>query len=86
VCVDAVTNLLLWLKVPKFHYGSHYSSAGTVLHYLIRMEPFTTQFLELQGKFDHADRLFSSMAQTWHSCLHAPQDVKELIPGMQASV
>jgi len=68
--------------VPKFHYGSHYSSAGTVLHYLIRMEPFTSQFLALQGKFDHADRLFSSVAQTWHSCMTAPQDVKELIPGM----
>lgn len=26
---------------PPFHYGSHYSSAGIVLFYLIRMEPFT---------------------------------------------
>ena len=26
---------------PKFMYGSHYSSAGIVLHYLVRQEPFT---------------------------------------------
>ena len=30
--------------IPKFHYGSHYSSAGTVLYYLVRVEPFTTLF------------------------------------------
>ena len=24
---------------PPFHYGSHYSSAGTVLHFLLRLEP-----------------------------------------------
>ncbi|CAN0545312.1 unnamed protein product, partial [Ectocarpus sp. 8 AP-2014] len=28
--------------VPKFMYGTHYSSAGVVLHYLVRQEPFTT--------------------------------------------
>lgn len=28
--------------LPPFHYGSHYSSAGIALHYLIRIEPFTT--------------------------------------------
>ena len=27
--------------VPPFHYGSHYSAAGVVLFYLIRLEPFT---------------------------------------------
>ncbi len=66
---------------PKFHYGSHYSSAGIVLFYLIRMEPFTSLALQLQGgKFDHADRLFESLAQTWQNCLHSSADVKELIP------
>eukprot|EP01119_Soliformovum_irregulare_P006368 TRINITY_DN1829_c0_g1_i4.p1 TRINITY_DN1829_c0_g1~~TRINITY_DN1829_c0_g1_i4.p1 ORF type:complete len:2863 (-),score=933.99 TRINITY_DN1829_c0_g1_i4:39-8627(-) len=67
--------------IPKFLYGSHYSSAATVLFYLIRMEPFTTYALELQGgKFDHADRLFHNVAQTWSNCLTSPADVKELIP------
>ncbi|KAJ6337044.1 hypothetical protein OIU76_006833 [Salix suchowensis] len=27
-------------EVPKFHYGSHYSSAGIVLFYLLRLPPF----------------------------------------------
>jgi hypothetical protein len=31
-----------------FHYGSHYSSSGIVLHYLLRLEPFTTEHIKLQ--------------------------------------
>ena len=33
---------------PPFHYGSHYSSAGIVLFYLIRLEPFTLLGRNLQ--------------------------------------
>jgi len=67
--------------IPRFHYGSHYSSAGAVLFYLIRLEPFTTQFICLQGgKFDYPDRLFSSIAESWENCLRSTTDVKELIP------
>ncbi|KAL0021859.1 hypothetical protein WJX77_009077 [Trebouxia sp. C0004] len=67
--------------IPPFHYGSHYSSAGTVLFYLIRMEPFTAMNRNLQGgRFDHADRLFSNVAATWDNCLHSSSDVKELTP------
>ncbi|OIT25076.1 PREDICTED: BEACH domain-containing protein C2 [Nicotiana attenuata] len=67
--------------IPKFHYGSHYSSAGTVLYYLIRMEPFTTLSIQLQGgKFDHADRMFSDIPATWKSVLEEMSDVKELVP------
>ena len=32
------------------------------------------------GRFDHADRLFSSVAGAWQSCLVNSSDVKELIP------
>jgi hypothetical protein len=32
-----------------FHYGSHYSSPAIVLYYLVRLEPFTTSFLKIQG-------------------------------------
>ena len=36
----------------KFHFGSHYSNAAGVMHYLIRMEPFTSLHIELQsGKY-----------------------------------
>lgn len=34
--------------VPKFMYGTHYSSAGVVLHYLVRQDPFTTLHVNLQ--------------------------------------
>uniref|UniRef100_A0A5B7ADS9 BEACH domain-containing protein C2 n=1 Tax=Davidia involucrata TaxID=16924 RepID=A0A5B7ADS9_DAVIN len=67
--------------IPKFHYGSHYSSAGTVLYYLVRVEPFTTLSIQLQGgKFDHADRMFSDIAATWNGVLEDMSDVKELVP------
>ena len=50
-----------------FHYGTHYSSSAGVLYYLIRLEPYTKIALELQGgKFDHADRLFFSLAHAWN--------------------
>ncbi|KAF8393925.1 hypothetical protein HHK36_020127 [Tetracentron sinense] len=67
--------------IPKFYYGSHYSSAGTVLYYLVRVEPFTTLSIHLQGgKFDHADRMFSDIAATWNGVLEDMSDVKELVP------
>ncbi|XP_062214623.1 protein SPIRRIG-like isoform X2 [Phragmites australis] len=69
--------------VPKFHYGSHYSSAGIVLFYLLRLPPFSTENQKLQGgQFDHADRLFNSVRDTWVSAAGKSNtsDVKELIP------
>ncbi|KAH9318302.1 hypothetical protein KI387_020071, partial [Taxus chinensis] len=69
--------------VPKFHYGSHYSSAGIVLFYLIRLPPFSVENQKLQGgQFDHADRLFNSVKDTWFSAAGKSNtsDVKELIP------
>ncbi|KAG9445126.1 hypothetical protein H6P81_016466 [Aristolochia fimbriata] len=67
--------------IPKFHYGSHYSSAGTVLYYLVRVEPFTTLSIQLQGgKFDHADRMFSDIGATWKGVTEDMSDVKELVP------
>ncbi|KAK4418318.1 protein SPIRRIG [Sesamum alatum] len=36
-------------EVPKFHYGSHYSSAGIVLFYLLRLPPFSIENQKLQG-------------------------------------
>ena len=70
-------------EVP-YHYGSHYSSVGAVLHFLVRLEPFTQLFLELQGgKFDFADRTFCSVKQAWDlSSKISTSDVKEMIPEM----
>lgn len=67
--------------IPPFHYGTHYSTAAFVLNWLIRIEPFTTMFLALQGgKFDHPDRLFSSVSLAWKNCQRDTSDVKELCP------
>lgn len=68
-------------EMPAFMYGTHYSSSGTVLFYLLRMEPFTTAAIELQGgKFEHADRMFSSIAACWAGVTSNAADVKELTP------
>lgn len=38
--------------IGKFHYGTHYSNSAGVLHYLVRVEPFTSLHIELQsGRF-----------------------------------
>lgn len=45
------------------------------------MEPYTTYALALQsGKFDHADRMFHSVGESWRNCLNNPSDLKELVP------
>ncbi|KAG6940514.1 neutral sphingomyelinase activation associated factor [Chelydra serpentina] len=64
---------------PKFMYGSHYSSPGYVLFYLVRVAPEYMLCLQ-NGKFDHADRTFNSIAETWKNCLDGATDFKELIP------
>ncbi|KAK7475305.1 hypothetical protein BaRGS_00033452 [Batillaria attramentaria] len=68
-------------QIPPFHYGTHYSTAAFTLNWLIRVEPFTTLFLNLQGgKFDHPNRIFASIGQAWKNCQRDTSDVKELIP------
>ncbi|KAJ8319878.1 hypothetical protein KUTeg_001465 [Tegillarca granosa] len=67
--------------IEKFHYGTHYSNAAGVMHYMVRMEPFTTLHIHLQsGRFDVADRQFHSLPGTWKMLMENPNDVKELIP------
>lgn len=34
-----------------YHYGTHYSNSGIVLHFLLRLPPFTQLFLKFQGEF-----------------------------------
>uniref|UniRef100_H0X967 Protein FAN n=1 Tax=Otolemur garnettii TaxID=30611 RepID=H0X967_OTOGA len=64
---------------PKFMYGSHYSSPGYVLFYLVRIAPEYMLCLQ-NGRFDNADRMFNSIAETWKNCLDGATDFKELIP------
>ena len=68
-------------EIPGFMYGSHYSSAGIALYYLLRLEPFTSLAVSLQGgHFDLADRLFDSISGAWDLSLNNVGDVKELTP------
>ena len=67
--------------IPRFFYGSHYSNAGMVLLFLMRLEPFTSLHIDLQsGRFDAPDRLFFSVADCFRCCLKLMADVKELTP------
>ena len=67
--------------ITPFNYGSHYSCGGVVVHYLVRIEPYSTQARMLQNNcFDVADRLFISMENAWTSCNSRNGDVKEMIP------
>ncbi|XP_070180486.1 lysosomal-trafficking regulator-like [Littorina saxatilis] len=70
------------MRVEPFHYGSHYSNSGTVLHYLVRLFPFTRMFLAYQDRsFDIPDRTFHNIRTSWRlSSFESSTDVKELIP------
>uniref|UniRef100_A0A8D2J209 Neurobeachin n=1 Tax=Varanus komodoensis TaxID=61221 RepID=A0A8D2J209_VARKO len=68
-------------QTPPYHYNTHYSTSACTLTWLVRIEPFTTFFLNANdGKFDHPDRTFSSVARSWRNSQRDTSDVKELIP------
>ncbi|XP_069496706.1 neurobeachin isoform X2 [Ambystoma mexicanum] len=68
-------------QTPPYHYNTHYSTATATLCWLVRIEPFTTFFLNANdGKFDHSDRTFSAVARSWRNSQRDTSDVKELIP------
>lgn len=85
---------LLEMKQTPYLYGSHYSNIGTVLHFMVRLEPFSQYLIEFQGitlliwllnfvggKFDLPDRIFHCIDTTWKlSSEISNADVKELIP------
>ena len=59
-CAQAESDL------PPFHYGSHYSAAGVVLFYLIRLEPFT--------------RLNRNLQVSVHACMLSLQRYRSIAP------
>ncbi|XP_072849882.2 neurobeachin isoform X4 [Pogona vitticeps] len=68
-------------QTPPYHYNTHYSTSTCTLSWLVRIEPFTTFFLNANdGKFDHPDRTVSSVARSWRNSQRDTSDVKELIP------
>ncbi|XP_077360672.1 neurobeachin a isoform X4 [Festucalex cinctus] len=68
-------------SAPPDHYATLYSTAHSTLMWMLRIEPFTTFFLNANdGKFDHADRTFSGIGRSWRNCQRDTADVTELIP------
>jgi factor associated with neutral sphingomyelinase activation len=61
---------------PPFLYGTHYSTPGYILFYLVRVAPEFMLCLQ-NGKFDAPDRMFHSVREMWLSCLNNPADLKE---------
>lgn len=65
----------------EYHYGTHYSSSAIIFNFLIRLRPFSTGAITLQsGKFDCADRVFSSYIGTWNNATTSTTDIRELVP------
>ena len=71
-------------SAPPFFYGTHYSCAGYVLHYLMRIQPYSRMAISLQGgQFDKPDRLFKGIGQSWLSASQENlQDVRERLKAM----
>uniref|UniRef100_A0A8C5GPF6 Neurobeachin n=1 Tax=Gouania willdenowi TaxID=441366 RepID=A0A8C5GPF6_GOUWI len=68
-------------STPSHHYTTLYSTAHSTLMWMLRIEPFTTFFLNANdGKFDHPERSFSGIGCSWRNCQRDTADVKELIP------
>uniref|UniRef100_A0A8C2FYA8 Neurobeachin-like 2 n=1 Tax=Cyprinus carpio TaxID=7962 RepID=A0A8C2FYA8_CYPCA len=44
--------------IDKFHYGTHYSNAAGVMHYMIRTEPLTSLHIQLQSAVLQLNRIF----------------------------
>lgn len=65
-----------------YHYGNHYSNTASVLHFLVRLPPFTQMLIQYQdNNFDQPDRTFHSIANTWQLITNdSNTDFKELIP------
>ncbi|XP_016976748.2 lysosomal-trafficking regulator [Drosophila rhopaloa] len=80
--IDSTNTTMGSLILKPYHYSSHYSNSGTVLHFLVRVPPFTSYFLRYQDNdFDLPDRTFHALNTTWLlASRDSPTDVKELIP------
>ena len=74
--------LTMYQETEKhYFYGTHYSYPAAVFHYMMRVEPYTLYNVNLHSGFDHKDRLFCNISESWKSAALSNQaDLKELIP------
>ena len=64
-----------------YMYSAGYSCPLSVCLFMVRLEPFTSMHIEIQGgKFDHAARLFSSIKEAFRLVSTTHNDYRELIP------
>lgn len=69
------------IGIEPYLFSSGYSCPLSVYLWLLRMEPFASLHIEIQsGKFDHAARLFISIANAWKLSTTHQNDFRELIP------
>ncbi len=72
--------MTICLKISfRFCSRSHYSTPGFVLYFLVRQIPECMLCLQ-NGRFDHPDRMFNSLPQTWINVTTHHTDFKELVP------
>lgn len=64
----------------KYHLKFGFSNRIFSLGYLIRMEPFTDNFIKVNGGLDNPDRIFYSFQDQWGSLLNDKQNNCELTP------
>ncbi|KEG13324.1 neurobeachin/beige-like protein [Trypanosoma grayi] len=72
------TGQTMSIDLIPHHYGSHYSPLGGALHFLVRVQPFSDYFVNMNSKLDDADRVFDSMATAY--TISTGKDVKEMLP------
>lgn len=69
------------LGFKPYLFGSGSTNPLTLYLWLMRMEPFTSLHIDMQGgRFDHPARLFSSIEHAWYLSSNVQNDYRELIP------
>ena len=83
---DEDSRMMLKEKYPfssehfPYHYTTHYSNASFLIYYLIRINPFTDNQINLQvNKFDVPDRQFNSLDEI-QKILYTTKQPREVIP------
>ena len=72
-------------KFPH-HHGSHYSTGSYIFYYLMRLEPFTSQLVELQNYTqENPDRMLNNLKETM-KISNAGNDNRELIPELFSKI
>ena len=67
------------------HFNTHYSTAGFILYYLVRINPFTFGHIKLQsGHFDSPERIFSTL-NNYLTAIYSSEENRELCPELFCS-